>query len=82
MIEDTRQILNLLGIEDERLRLKWISASEGAIFAEEIRSFTQRLKELGSLGLGPLADKQEQPATASGQQAAASASQLQQMASA
>jgi coenzyme F420-reducing hydrogenase delta subunit len=27
--------------------LKWISASEGAAFAEEIRLFVQLLKELG-----------------------------------
>jgi len=29
--------------------LKWISASEGAAFAEEIHSFVQLLKELGGL---------------------------------
>jgi coenzyme F420-reducing hydrogenase delta subunit len=37
----------LLGIDERRLRLKWISASEGAAFAEEIRSFDQLLEELG-----------------------------------
>jgi F420-non-reducing hydrogenase iron-sulfur subunit len=40
-------MLRLLGIDERRLRLKWISASEGAAFAEEIRSFVQLLKELG-----------------------------------
>jgi len=29
------------------LRLKWVSAAEGAAFAEEIRIFVQLLKELG-----------------------------------
>jgi len=29
--------------------LKWISASEGAAFAEEIRVFVKELKELGAL---------------------------------
>jgi coenzyme F420-reducing hydrogenase delta subunit len=29
--------------------LKWISASEGAAFAEEIHSFVQLLKELGEV---------------------------------
>ena len=29
-------MLELLGIDDRRLRLKWISASEGAAFAEDI----------------------------------------------
>ena len=40
-------MLRLLGIDERRLRLKWISASEGAAFAEEIRSFVQLLNELG-----------------------------------
>jgi coenzyme F420-reducing hydrogenase delta subunit len=39
----------LLGIDERRLRLKWISASEGAAFAEEIRSFDRELTELGAL---------------------------------
>ena len=38
-------MLRLLGIDERRLRLKWISASEGAAFAEEIRSFVQLLTE-------------------------------------
>jgi len=29
------------------LRLKWVSAAEGAAFAEEIRIFVELLKELG-----------------------------------
>lgn len=33
-------------MDERRLRLKWISASEGAAFAEEVRSFVQLLKEL------------------------------------
>ena len=40
-------MLELLGIDDRRLRLKWISASEGAAFAEEIRLFVELLTELG-----------------------------------
>ena len=47
MIEETWEILRLLGVDEGRLRLKWISASEGAAFTEEIRSFVQLLKELG-----------------------------------
>jgi coenzyme F420-reducing hydrogenase delta subunit len=31
--------------------LKWISASEGAAFAEEIRLFVQLLNEIGGLEL-------------------------------
>ena len=47
MIEETREILDLLGVDSRRLHLKWISASEGAIFAEEMRSFVEFVKELG-----------------------------------
>lgn len=47
MVEETWEILNLLGIDTRRLHLKWISAAEGAIFAEEIRSFVQLIKDLG-----------------------------------
>ena len=42
-------MLRLLGINEHRLRLKWISASEGAAFAEEIHSFVHLLNELGGM---------------------------------
>jgi coenzyme F420-reducing hydrogenase delta subunit len=46
VVEETRELLRLLGIDERRLRLKWISASEGAAFAEEIQAFVQLLKTL------------------------------------
>lgn len=45
-------LLNLLdqfGIERERVRLEWVSASEGEKFAEVVREFTEQLKLLGPL---------------------------------
>jgi F420-non-reducing hydrogenase iron-sulfur subunit len=36
-----------MGIEPERLKLEWISASEGKQFAELVNSFTQTITELG-----------------------------------
>ena len=51
VIEETRELLRLLGIDERRLQLKWISASEGAAFAEEIRLFVQLLNEIGGLEL-------------------------------
>ncbi len=50
-MDETREIIGLLGMDERRLRLKWISASEGAAFAEEIRSFTKEVKEIGESGL-------------------------------
>ena len=46
-MEESWEILRLLGIDERRLRLKWISASEGAAFAEEIQHFVELLKTLG-----------------------------------
>jgi coenzyme F420-reducing hydrogenase delta subunit len=53
--------LKLLGVDERYLRLKWISASEGNIFADEIRSFTKLLTELGR---NPLAAKPDSVAEA------------------
>ena len=47
MVELTRKLLQALGIEPARLRLEWISASEGARFAQVITDFTRTIKELG-----------------------------------
>jgi F420-non-reducing hydrogenase iron-sulfur subunit len=39
--------LDAVGIGRDRLRLEWVSASEGPKMAETIKSFTQTIKELG-----------------------------------
>jgi len=49
-----KKVLNQLGIEEERVRLEWVSASEGAKFAEVTDSFTQSIKDLGPMSLGHL----------------------------
>lgn len=46
-VDRLRRLLRTLGLEDERLRLEWISAAEGGIFAETIEGYVDRLKELG-----------------------------------
>ena len=47
-----KKILKLIGLSTERLRIEWISASEGMRFAEAVNDFSKRLKELGPLGKG------------------------------
>ena len=47
VVEKTRQIMKLLGIEDGRLRREWISASEGPRFAEVMTEFTEQIQRLG-----------------------------------
>ncbi len=42
-----REILKSTGLEDNRIWLRWISASEGQRFAETITEMTLALKQLG-----------------------------------
>jgi len=41
-----KRFLEFAGIESERLCLKWISASEGSIFAEVVKEFTETLRAM------------------------------------
>jgi len=41
------KLIEQLGIEPERLRLEWISASEGNVLVEVMNDFVKKLKELG-----------------------------------
>jgi len=45
--EKTMNMVKLLGIEEGRLRLEWISAAEGVRFAQVINEFTDQVRELG-----------------------------------
>ena len=42
-------IISQLGVNEKRVRLEWISASEGKRFAEVITEFTNTIKKLGPL---------------------------------
>ncbi len=42
-----QELLAFIGYETERVRLDWVSASEGARFARVVDEFTQALKRLG-----------------------------------
>ena len=43
------KLLDQFGIDKDRVRLEWISASEGEKFARVVAEMTERLKELGPL---------------------------------
>lgn len=43
----TLRLIDALGIDPARFRLEWISASEGAKFADIVKEFTGTLEELG-----------------------------------
>ena len=57
-IEMARRLLKEAGVEPERLRLEWVSASEGERFAATISEFTEEIKEMGRIEL----DKEEMEA--------------------
>jgi F420-non-reducing hydrogenase iron-sulfur subunit len=42
-----KEVLEEFGIEPERLRLEWVSASEGDHFATIIKEMTEEIKKLG-----------------------------------
>jgi len=44
-----KRVLGQLGIEPERLRLEWISASEGIIYQSVINEFVEQIRSLGPL---------------------------------
>lgn len=46
-IMKTMKALEYVGLEAKRLRLEWISASEGPKFARVVREFTEEIKQFG-----------------------------------
>jgi len=46
-VDGLKPLLEAIGIGKDRLRLEWISASEGLKVAETVKSFTQTIKGLG-----------------------------------
>jgi F420-non-reducing hydrogenase iron-sulfur subunit len=42
-----KSIVKTLGLEEERIWPRWISAAEGKKFADTVAEFTQELKKLG-----------------------------------
>lgn len=49
-----RKLLERIGVHPDRLRLEWVSASQGIRYAEVVTDFTRRLKELGPLNASEL----------------------------
>ncbi|NIW09444.1 MAG: hydrogenase iron-sulfur subunit, partial [Gammaproteobacteria bacterium] len=54
-----RKLLGHIGVNPERLRLEWVSASEGIRFAEVMNDFSGKVKALGPLGEGEGIDEDE-----------------------
>ena len=52
MMHLAKKLLEHSGVDPERLRLEWISSSEGVRFAEVMNDFAGKLSELGPVGNG------------------------------
>jgi F420-non-reducing hydrogenase iron-sulfur subunit len=46
-VEFTKKMMEKIGLNPERLRLEWISASEGAKFADVVAKMVEKVTELG-----------------------------------
>ena len=42
-----KKLLSQMGVEDERLRMEWVSASEGDRFAAIVDEMTEKVRKLG-----------------------------------
>jgi len=54
-----KKMMEHIGLNPERLRIEFMSAGEGILFAEVVDDFTQKLRELGPLGVGEGIDESE-----------------------
>jgi len=56
-IDLARRTLELAGFDSRRLRLEWVSASEGQRFAELVKDFTGALEKLGPSNAGEIMER-------------------------
>ena len=67
--DKTKSVVKMLGLEEGRLRLEWISAAEGARFAQIIDEFIEQLRVLGPSPLAARGSRADDPAAAAATQA-------------
>jgi coenzyme F420-reducing hydrogenase delta subunit len=56
-IQTLQEFLGILGVKPERLFLNWVSASEGERFANMVKNFVEKIKEIGPLSNDLLSDE-------------------------
>ena len=62
----TKTLLSGMGVEPKRLRLEWVSASEGNRFQQVVTEFTEQIRALGPLTLKETVFDPEHPAGMNG----------------
>ncbi len=50
MAEMVRNLMRLIGLNEERFKLEWVSSAEPVKLVEDIKNFMFKIKELGPLG--------------------------------
>ncbi len=63
-----QRMLKNMSLEEERLRLEWISASEGEKVQKSINDMTEKLRKLGPLNLTPLSQPHQKKGEAASKQ--------------
>jgi F420-non-reducing hydrogenase iron-sulfur subunit len=63
MFNMTQELVNVLGIDPERMHLEWISSAEGTRFAQVARDFTEQIKSLGPSSLKMPSERMAAPAS-------------------
>ena len=51
MFNMTRELVKMLVIDPERVRLEWFYSAEGMRFAEVVKEFTEKIRSLGPSNL-------------------------------
>lgn len=59
MVSLARKLLEHIGLNPERLKIEFMSGSEGNVFVDSVNGFVGKVKELGPLGRGENLDKKE-----------------------
>lgn len=47
-----RRLLKTIGVEEDRLRVLWISSNEGNLFSNEVSRIVEEVEKLGPLNMG------------------------------
>ncbi len=55
-VEIMKKVVNKIGIDPERIRLEWVSASEGRKYAELVKEYTDSIRKLGPFPLNEISD--------------------------
>jgi coenzyme F420-reducing hydrogenase delta subunit len=42
-----KELLRFVGVEEDRFRMSWVSAAEGAKFAEVVKEFVEDVRKMG-----------------------------------